>query len=76
MEPRRRNCMPDKEAAARIKINRMLEASGWRFFDDKDGPANISLEPGVTLKISELEELGENFEKAKRGFVSLNQFAA
>lgn len=24
-----------KEATARIKINRLLEAAGWRFFDDK-----------------------------------------
>jgi type I restriction enzyme R subunit len=28
-----------KEAAARIKINRLLEASGWRFFADAKGPA-------------------------------------
>ena len=24
--------MPDKEATARIKINRLLEAAGWLFF--------------------------------------------
>ena len=28
--------MPEKEATARIKINRLLEAAGWRFF--ADGP--------------------------------------
>ncbi|MBP2573562.1 hypothetical protein J2767_004755 [Agrobacterium tumefaciens] len=27
--------VPRKEATARIKINRLLEAAGWRFFDDK-----------------------------------------
>jgi type I restriction enzyme R subunit len=26
-----------KEATARIKINRLLEAAGWRFFDDGIG---------------------------------------
>jgi type I restriction enzyme, R subunit len=29
------------EAAARIKINKLLEAVGWRFFADAKGPANI-----------------------------------
>jgi len=32
------------EARARIKINRLLERSGWRFFDSEEGPANITLE--------------------------------
>lgn len=61
--------MSSKEAQARIKINKLLEESGWRFFDDATGPANISLEPGVTLKTSELDALGENFEKTKKGFI-------
>ena len=38
------------EATARIKINRLLEAAGWRFFDDAVGPANIRLERQVALK--------------------------
>ena len=33
-----------KEATARIKINRLLEAAGLRFFDDAHGAANIRLE--------------------------------
>ena len=33
--------MGAKEAKARIKINRLLEEAGWRFFDDENGPANI-----------------------------------
>jgi type I restriction enzyme R subunit len=37
--------MPDKEATARIKINKLLEAAGWRFFADGTAPANIRLEP-------------------------------
>lgn len=28
--------MPEKEATARIKINKLLEAAGWRFFPDGD----------------------------------------
>ncbi len=57
------------EATARIKINQLLEAAGWRFFADANGPANIRLEPGVDLKPAELEGLGADFEKAGRGFV-------
>jgi type I restriction enzyme, R subunit len=58
-----------KEAAARIKINKLLEAAGWRFFADARGPANIQLEPSVTLKAQDLDALGENFEKATKGFI-------
>ena len=47
------------EANARIKINRLLEASGWRFEDDANGPANIKLESGVKYK-----ELGDDLEHA------------
>lgn len=58
-----------KEAAARIKINRLLEAAGWRFFDDSDGPANIQLEPNVKLTETAVDTLGEDFEKTKNGFI-------
>jgi len=61
--------MPAKEATARIKINRLLEAAGWRFFADGALPANIRLEPGVTLKHTDLDTLGNDFETASRGFV-------
>ncbi|MDX6767541.1 MAG: DEAD/DEAH box helicase family protein [Candidatus Methylacidiphilales bacterium] len=57
------------EAAARIKINKLLEAAGWRFFADANGPANIQLEPSVTLKSQDLDALGVNFEKAGKGFI-------
>jgi type I restriction enzyme, R subunit len=39
--------MADKEAKARIKINKLLEESGWRFFDDKHGKATIKLESSI-----------------------------
>ena len=57
------------EAAARIKINKLLEAAGWRFFPEGDLPANIVLEQGVTIEPSNLDALGGDFEKAGRGFV-------
>ena len=61
--------MADKEATARIKINKLLEAAGWRFFADARGPANIQLEPSVTLKAQDLDSLGADFEKATKGFI-------
>jgi type I restriction enzyme, R subunit len=38
-----------KEASARIKINKLLESANWRFFDDENGPVNIQLEPNVKI---------------------------
>jgi type I restriction enzyme R subunit len=53
-----------KEAKARIKINKLLEDAGWRFFNSPAGPATILLEPGVKL-----EEIGDDFEKIKKGYL-------
>ncbi|HKA53694.1 MAG TPA: DEAD/DEAH box helicase family protein [Candidatus Binatia bacterium] len=61
--------MSDKEATARIKINKLLEAASWRFFADGNKLANIRLEPSVTIKSSDLDTLGDNFEKTSRGFI-------
>lgn len=58
-----------KEARARIKINRALESSGWRFFDDENGPANVALEPKVKVTQKSVDALGEDFEHASNGFV-------
>ncbi len=58
-----------KEATARIKINKLLEAAGWRFFSDASGPGNVQLEPSVPITAADLDCLGEDFEHAKRGFV-------
>ncbi len=58
-----------KEATARIKINKLLEAAGWRFFAEGSAPANICLEPSVKIKAADLDALGENFEKTKKGFI-------
>ena len=61
--------MPAKEATARIKINLLLEAAGWRFFTNNHGAANIQLEPKVTLTTQALDALGKNFEKVSKGFI-------
>ncbi len=53
-----------KEAKARIKINKLLEESGWRFEDNKNGKANIQLEPGVKYS-----DLGDDFEHEAHGFI-------
>ena len=58
-----------KEATARIKINKLLELTGWRFFAEGPLPANIRLEPSVTIKSTDLDALGNNFEKTGKGFV-------
>ena len=57
------------EAAARHKIDQLLESAGWRFFDDDNGRANIRLEAHVALKRDDLDSLGDNFERSGRGFV-------
>ncbi len=57
------------EATARIKINRLLEKAGWRFFPDGNGPANVRLEPGVAITQTDLDALGEDFEKTTKGFI-------
>jgi type I restriction enzyme, R subunit len=61
--------MSVKEATARIKINKLLEASGWRFFADGALPANIQLEPSITIKTHDLDALGKDFEKSSKGFI-------
>ncbi|WP_297387674.1 DEAD/DEAH box helicase family protein [Acidiferrobacter sp.] len=61
--------MAVKEATARIKINKLLETAGWRFFQDGDAPANIRLEPSVKIHSTDLDALGANFEKSTKGFV-------
>ena len=61
--------MSAKEAKARIKINKLLEDAGWRFFDNEFGPANIQVEANVKLSKTQIDALGDNFEKTKNGFV-------
>jgi type I restriction enzyme R subunit len=57
-----------KEAQARIKINKLLEEAGWRFFDDKNGKANIICEDRITKKTIKVDSLGNDFEHTTNGF--------
>ncbi len=68
-----------KEAKARILINNLLQRSGWRFFDDEKGPANIALEVNVKIKKRtpsgraealrrQFDALGDDFEKTSNGY--------
>src|SRR5450759_5725966 len=61
--------MANKEATARIKINKLLEVAGWLFFAEGKSPANIQLEPSITIKTQDLDALGEDFEKSSKGFI-------
>ncbi len=58
-----------KEAKARIKINKLLEEAGWRFFDNEEGRANVQLEAGINITRDDVDAFGENFETTKKGFV-------
>ncbi|WP_459615681.1 type I restriction endonuclease [Bordetella sp. 2513F-2] len=58
-----------KEAQARIKINKLLESAGWQFFNSAKGKANVTLEPNVKLSQDQINDLGDNFESTKNGFV-------
>ena len=58
-----------KEAKARIKINKLLESAGWRFFDNEVGKANILLESNTTIQQYQLDILGDNFQNARKGFI-------
>ena len=57
------------EATARIKINKLLEEAGWRFFAENGKPANIVLEAGASIRESDLDALGNNFEKTTKGYI-------
>ena len=57
------------EATARIKINKLLERAGWRFLPQGDKPANVCLEHGVSIKQTELDALGDDFQKTGNGFI-------
>lgn len=60
--------MPEKEAKARIKINKLLQDSGWRLIDDTTGPANVVLENNVKITYIVADDMGEDFEKTSNGY--------
>ncbi len=59
--------MKKKEALSRIRINKLLEEAGWRFFDSEKGNANVLLENYVKIKRNDFDEWGNDFEKTKYG---------
>lgn len=61
--------MQDKEAKARVKINKLLEYAGWRFFESENGPANIVLENRTKITQSELDAIGNDFQTTKSGYI-------
>ena len=62
--------MSKKEAAARLKINKMLEESGWRLFDEQNLRANVDVEtrlnPGEKIDST---TMGDDFNEARGGFI-------
>ena len=60
--------MPAKEAKARIKINKLLEESGWRLVDDSSGSANVVLEGNAKITHTVADGMGEDFEKTTNGY--------
>jgi type I restriction enzyme R subunit len=62
--------MSKKEAAARLKINKMLEESGWRLLDEDNARANVDVEtrlnPGKKIDPS---TMGDDFNEAQGGFI-------
>jgi len=61
--------MAEKEAKARIKINKLLEEAGWRFFDSDGKKANILLENRTKISQQVVDSFGENYENLKSGFI-------
>ena len=61
--------MPAKEAQARIKINHLLEAAGWRFFDTAQGKANIALERNIKMTQAQVDAMGTDYETSGLGFI-------
>ncbi len=59
----------NKEAKARIKINKLLEDAGWRFFDSDKDKSNIVLEHRTKKAKFDNSKLGEDLENAPDGFI-------
>ena len=61
--------MPVKEASARIKINKLLEDSGWRFFVNEQGKAIVHLENHTKINKKQNDALGVDFEYLTKVFI-------
>lgn len=62
--------LDQKEASARLKINKLLEQSGWKLIDDDLGQANVTVENHLVVDTDQsTSTLGDDFEKISGGFV-------
>jgi type I restriction enzyme R subunit len=60
--------MINREAKARIKINKMLEEADWRLVDDVEAKANVLFETNVKINDPLIENFGDDFENCKNGY--------
>lgn len=59
----------EKEANARLIINKLLEQAGWRLVDSEKAKANVSVENHLVVDSVENDStLGDDFEKVSGGF--------
>ncbi len=61
-----------KEAKARLRINKLLEETGWRLLDTPDGKANVIVEDNVHIEgVAEDNEdnIGDDYEGVYLGFI-------
>ena len=61
--------MRRQEDTARERIRHMLEDAGWRLFDGPEGPANVRLDPEISLTRAQWDELGGDFRHVGAGRV-------
>lgn len=59
----------DKEASARLIINKLLEQAGWVLVDSEQTKANVTVENHLVVdSVSQNSTLGDDFEKINGGF--------
>jgi len=58
-----------KEAKARLKINKLLEESGWRLLDTPNNKANVIVEGNVHIEEVREDNIGDDYEHAYMGYM-------
>ncbi|MCB1190195.1 MAG: type I restriction enzyme HsdR N-terminal domain-containing protein [Leptospiraceae bacterium] len=61
--------MSGKEAQARVKIDKLLLEANWRLVEERGKKPNVICEHRITKKRYSTDSMGDDFEKAKNGFV-------
>lgn len=62
--------MTNNQPNAQIKINKLLKEAGWHFFENNGNPANICITPDVSVKPSDLQALGNDYENTDEGIMN------